>query len=57
MNDDTTLDHTVQAAWRDFQTHYEPLRPTLYRFCRHLTRTPWEAEDLVQDSLARAFAT
>ncbi len=57
MNDDTPLDQTVQAAWRDFQTHYEPLRPTLYRFCRHLTRTPWDAEDLVQDSLARAFAT
>jgi RNA polymerase sigma-70 factor (ECF subfamily) len=33
----------------------EPLRPELYRYCRYLTRSPWDAEDLVQDTLARAF--
>ena len=36
---------------------YEPLRPALYRFCRYLSRSPWDAEDLVQDAMARAFAT
>jgi RNA polymerase sigma-70 factor (ECF subfamily) len=36
---------------------YEPLRPDLYLYCRYLTRTPWDAEDLVQDTLARAFVT
>jgi RNA polymerase sigma-70 factor (ECF subfamily) len=33
------------------------LRPELYRYCRYLTRSPWDAEDLAQDALARAFAT
>jgi len=56
MNDDRT--HlAVQTAWRDFQAELEPLRATLYRYCRHLTRSPWDAEDLVQDAFARAFAT
>ncbi|MFT3776119.1 MAG: RNA polymerase sigma factor [Minicystis sp.] len=36
---------------------YEPLRPDLYRYCRHLVRSPWEAEDLAQDTMARAFVT
>jgi len=29
---------------------HEPLRPELYRYCRHLTRSPWDADDLVQDA-------
>ena len=56
MNDDTNHP-TVQSAWRDFQERLEPLRPTLYRYCRHLSRSPWDAEDLVQDAFARAFAS
>lgn len=39
------------------EAKHEPLRPELYRFCRHLTRSPWEAEDVTQDALARAFVT
>lgn len=35
----------------------EPLRPELYRYCRYLTRSPWDAEDVVQDTFARAFVT
>lgn len=51
------LSGVVAHSWTRFLETYEPLRPVLYRFCRYLTRTPWDAEDLVQDSLARAFAT
>ena len=45
----------VQASWHGFLETYEPLRTELYRYCRHLTRSPWDAEDLAQDTLARAF--
>ena len=47
----------VKRPWRQFLDTYEPLRPELYRYCRHLTRSPWDAEDLAQDTLARAFVT
>src|SRR3989454_11923713 len=48
--------HAVEASWHRFLDLYEPLRPELYRYCRHLTRSPWDADDLVQDALFRAFA-
>jgi RNA polymerase sigma-70 factor (ECF subfamily) len=51
------LSATVRQSWHGFLDIYEPLRPQLYRFCRYLSRSPWDAEDLVQDTLARAFAT
>lgn len=51
------LTATVTQSWQRFLEVYEPLRPELYRFCRYLSRSPWDAEDLVQDTLARAFAT
>lgn len=51
------LPELVKKPWRQFLDTYEPLRSELFRYCRHLTRTPWDAEDLVQDALARAFVT
>jgi RNA polymerase sigma-70 factor (ECF subfamily) len=51
------LPDAVQASWHRFLDVYEPLRPDLYRYCRYLTRSPWDAEDLAQDALARAFVT
>jgi RNA polymerase sigma-70 factor (ECF subfamily) len=48
---------SVRASWHGFLDTYEPLRSDLYRYCRHLTRSPWDAEDLAQDALARAFVT
>ena len=57
MSPPNELPHVVQSSWRDFLDTYEPLRSDLYRYCRHLTRSPWDAEDLAQDALARAFVT
>jgi RNA polymerase sigma-70 factor (ECF subfamily) len=49
------LSGAVRASWRRFLDTYEPLRPDLYRYCRHLTRSPWDAEDMAQETMARAF--
>lgn len=51
------LDRAVKESWRRFLELYEPLRPELYRYCRHLTRSAWDAEDMAQDTMARAFVT
>jgi RNA polymerase sigma-70 factor, ECF subfamily len=57
-SDETTPLHDLaQRPWRTFLEQFEPLRPDLYRYCRFLTRSAWDAEDLVQDVLARAFVT
>lgn len=47
----------VRGSWHRFLETFEPLRSELYRYCRHLTRSPWDAEDLAQDAMARAFVT
>src|SRR3954464_7405439 len=49
------LASAVGQSWRGFLESCEPLRPELYRYCRYLTRSPWDAEDLAQDVLAQAF--
>lgn len=45
----------ARSSWQRFLDVVEPHRPELYRYCRKLTRSPWDAEDLVQDTLTRAF--
>ena len=47
----------MKTAWQRFVETFEPLRPDLYRYCRCLTRNAWDAEDLVQDTLARGLVT
>jgi len=51
------LPEAVSGSWLRFLDVHEPLRPVLYRYCRSLTRSPWDADDLVQDTMARAFVT
>jgi RNA polymerase sigma-70 factor (ECF subfamily) len=54
---ETELPAVVRGSLHRFLDTYEPLRAPLYRYCRHLTRSPWDAEELAQDALLRAFAT
>ncbi|HEX4448056.1 MAG TPA: RNA polymerase sigma factor [Polyangiaceae bacterium] len=54
---DAALASGLRSSWHGFLETYEPLRSDLYRYCRHLTRSPWDAEDLAQDAMARAFVT
>ena len=50
-----SLASVLRTSWHGFLDAYEPLRSDLYRYCRHLTRSPWDAEDLAQDAMARAL--
>ncbi|MFE3071089.1 sigma-70 family RNA polymerase sigma factor [Streptomyces sp. NPDC059247] len=45
----------AQAARREFLIALEPLRGELFRYCRRLTGSMWDAEDLVQETLTRAL--
>jgi RNA polymerase sigma-70 factor, ECF subfamily len=47
----------LRAAWHRYVDQVAPLRPALHAVCRRLTGNLWEAEDLVQDTLLRGFAT
>ncbi|MFI7011314.1 sigma-70 family RNA polymerase sigma factor [Streptomyces sp. NPDC050145] len=45
----------AQVARREFLAALEPLRGELFRYCRRLTGSVWDAEDLAQETLARAL--
>ena len=51
MSTTPDLPASAKRSWHRFLGTYEPLRSELYRYCRYLTRSPWEAEDLAQDTL------
>ena len=44
------------TAWHRYVDAVVPVRPVLHRYCRRLAGNLWDAEDLVQDTLVRAFA-
>jgi len=50
-----TLRDDLRTAWHRYVDLLVPLRPALYGYCRRLAGNVWDAEDLVQDTLLRAF--
>jgi RNA polymerase sigma-70 factor, ECF subfamily len=47
----------LRTAWHRYIDFVTPLRPSLHNYCRRLTGNLWDAEDLVQEALLRAFGT
>jgi RNA polymerase sigma-70 factor (ECF subfamily) len=47
----------LRAAWQRYVDLLAPLRPALHGYCRRLTGNLWDAEDLAQETLLRAFGT
>lgn len=45
----------LRRAWHRYVDMLVPLRPALHGYCRRLAGNVWDAEDLVQDTLVRAF--
>ena len=53
--DTAKLHADLHTAWHRYVDLITPLRPELYGYCRRLAGEIWDAEDLVQDTLLRAF--
>lgn len=45
----------LRDAWFRYLDTIEPIRPSLYRYCRRITRGVWDAEDLLQETLLKGF--
>ena len=56
MKIDDDLVGPAKVVWHRLIERTAPLRPDLFRYCRSLTGSVWDAEDLVQDTMMRAFA-
>src|ERR1700751_5119080 len=55
MNDtDTLLSAMVEARGR-FMELVDEIRPELHRYCSRMTGSVFDAEDVVQDTLAKAY--
>jgi RNA polymerase sigma-70 factor, ECF subfamily len=49
------LGDDLRAIWHRYVDMLAPLRPALHGYCRRLAGNLWDAEDLAQDALLRAF--
>jgi len=53
---EATLLRRAREVRREFLVAVEEHRPALFAYCRRLAANVWDAEDLVQETLAKAFA-
>lgn len=50
------LGNDLRNIEREFKQKIEPYRSELWNYCFKLTRSPWDAEDLVQDTLLKSLS-
>ncbi|MFD2445725.1 RNA polymerase sigma factor [Bacillus sp. CGMCC 1.16607] len=50
------LSDDLRNIEREFKQMIEPYRSELWNYCFKLTRSPWDAEDLVQDTLLKSLS-
>lgn len=50
------LSDDLRNIEREFKLKIEPYRSELWNYCFNLTRSPWDAEDLVQDTLLKSLS-
>jgi RNA polymerase sigma-70 factor (ECF subfamily) len=53
---DDRLRRSLVGAWHQYLVALDPIRPDLFRYCRQLTGSLWDAEDLVQETLLKSFS-
>ncbi|GLX69849.1 RNA polymerase sigma factor [Paenibacillus glycanilyticus] len=53
----TNLAEETRAAHKKFEELVLPHKQSLWRYCRYLTGSPWEGEDLFQETMLKAFTT
>ena len=56
MSDFESLGSTTRDIRKEFNLIIEPYRQTLWQYCRAMTGSPWDAEDLVQETLIKTYA-
>lgn len=56
MPDLNPLSNPLRQIRQDFEALIEPHRAPLWRYCLRLTGSIWDAEDLLQETLTKAFA-
>jgi RNA polymerase sigma factor (sigma-70 family) len=49
------LGNEIREIEQRFKREIEPFRSELWRYCHKLTGSPWDAEDLVQDTLLKSL--
>lgn len=52
----TQLSDDLREIEQRFKKEIEPYRSDLWKYCYKLTQSPWDAEDLVQDTLFKSLA-
>jgi RNA polymerase sigma factor (sigma-70 family) len=51
------LSNPLRDVKKMFDERIIPYRPVLWRYCYFITGSPWDAEDLVQETLIKAFSS